>query len=119
MVRTHTATHAKRTFAAESGPSTATFIDPTAVIHGGRGITIGKQDYVAPFATLSAQRGGTITIGNASNVQDNVSISALGPRNNVVIGDQVILAHNATIIGPATIGATGRCSRIRRLQCDH
>src|SRR5262249_54033562 len=30
-----------------------------------------------------------------------------GRRANVVIGDQVILAHNATIYGPATIGAPG------------
>jgi carbonic anhydrase/acetyltransferase-like protein (isoleucine patch superfamily) len=40
-------------------------------------------------------------------VQDSVAITALGRRANVVIGDQVILAHNATIRGPATIGAPG------------
>jgi carbonic anhydrase/acetyltransferase-like protein (isoleucine patch superfamily) len=93
--------------AAAASPSTATFIDPTAVIRNPRAITIGTQDYVAPFATLSALHGGTITIGNASNVQDSVAISAIGRRANVVIGDQVILAHNATILGPATIGAPG------------
>jgi carbonic anhydrase/acetyltransferase-like protein (isoleucine patch superfamily) len=68
---------------------------------------IGTQDYVAPFATLNALHGGTITIGNASNVQDSVKISAIGPQASVVIGDQAILAHNATILGPATIGAPG------------
>jgi carbonic anhydrase/acetyltransferase-like protein (isoleucine patch superfamily) len=93
--------------AAATSPSTATFIDPTAVIHDPSATMIGMQVYVAPFATLNAMGGGTITIGNGSNVQDSVEILALGPRANVVIGDHVILAHNATIDGPATIGATG------------
>jgi len=93
--------------AAATSPSTATFIDPTAVIRNPRAITIGIQDYIGPFATLDALHGGTITIGNASNVQDSVEISAVGPRANVLIGDQAILAHNATILGPATIGAPG------------
>jgi carbonic anhydrase/acetyltransferase-like protein (isoleucine patch superfamily) len=93
--------------AAAASPSTATFIDPTAVIRNSRAITIGTQDYVGPFASLSALHGGTITIGNTSNVQDNVGISAIGRRASVVIGDQVILAHNAVILGPATIGAPG------------
>ena len=107
MVRAHGAAHHKGAITAASSSSTATFIDPTAVINGARAITFGTQDYVAPFATLSANRGGTIRIGSASNVQDNVTISALGPRTKVVIGDEVIVAHNATIIGPATIGAPG------------
>jgi carbonic anhydrase/acetyltransferase-like protein (isoleucine patch superfamily) len=93
--------------AAATSPSTATFIDPTAVIRNSRAISIGTQDYVAPFATLNALHGGSITIGNTSNVQDNVAITAFGRRANVAIGDQVILAHNATIQGPATIGAPG------------
>ena len=107
MARAHTAAHVEGPLADVSGPSTATFIDPTAVIRGARAITISSQDYVAPFATLWAMCRGTIRIGSASNVQDNVNISALGPHKNVVIGDQVILAHNATVVGPATIGAPG------------
>ncbi len=90
-----------------ASPGAATFIDPTAVIRGARAISIGIQDYVAPFATLMASRGGTISIGNGSNVQDNVEVLANGPRARVEIGDQAILAHNATVIGPATIGAKG------------
>src|SRR5260370_7205343 len=77
--------------AVAASPSTATFIDPTAVIRNPRAITIGTQDYVAPFATLSALQGGTITIGNGSNGQDNVAISALGPRPNALIGYHVSL----------------------------
>jgi carbonic anhydrase/acetyltransferase-like protein (isoleucine patch superfamily) len=106
--RAHATTPANRPVtAAATSPSTATFIDPTAVIRDPRATTFGTQDYVAPFATLTAMCGGTITIGNASNVQDNVEISAIGRRANVEIGDQVILAHGATVDGPATIGAPG------------
>ena len=88
-------------------PSTATFIDPTAVIIGRRAIHFGIQDYVAPFATLMACSGARISIGTASNVQDSVEIVARGRTASVAIGDQAILAHNATVIGPATIGAAG------------
>jgi carbonic anhydrase/acetyltransferase-like protein (isoleucine patch superfamily) len=107
MIQAQRAAHHKGSVTAASSASTATFIDPTAVINEARAVTFGTQDYVAPFATLSAESGGTIRIGNGSNVQDNVDISALGPRKGVVIGDQTIVAHNATIIGPATIGAPG------------
>jgi carbonic anhydrase/acetyltransferase-like protein (isoleucine patch superfamily) len=108
VARAHAATPANRAVvAAATSPSTATFIDPTAVIRNPRATTIGSQDYVAPFATLTAMGGATISIGNASNVQDSVEISAIGRGANVVIGDQVILAHNATVDGPATIGAPG------------
>ena len=91
--------------------STATFIDPTAVIHNARAITIGAQVYIGPFATMSARRGATISIGNSSNVQDSVAIRAAGRHGGVVIGDQAILAHNASVIGPATIGAPGALQR--------
>ncbi len=107
LVHAHTGAHLKGSLARASDPSTATFIDPTAVIRGARAINIGSQDYVGPFASLWAMCEGTIRIGNASNVQDNVSISAFGPNKKVVIGDDAILAHNATVIGPATIGAPG------------
>jgi carbonic anhydrase/acetyltransferase-like protein (isoleucine patch superfamily) len=90
-----------------ASPSTATFIDPTAVIGNPRATTIGDQDYVGPFATLSAGYGATISIGNGSNVQDNVEIRSAGRHAAVVIGDHAILAHGATVIGPAKIGAPG------------
>jgi carbonic anhydrase/acetyltransferase-like protein (isoleucine patch superfamily) len=92
---------------AVDSPSTATFIDPTAVIHNARATTIGDQVYIGPFATVSARRGAAISIGNSSNVQDNVEVRSAGRPGGVVIGDHVILAHNASVIGPATIGAPG------------
>jgi carbonic anhydrase/acetyltransferase-like protein (isoleucine patch superfamily) len=92
---------------AADGPSEATFIDPTAVIRDARATTFGTQDYVAPFATLSASGGATISIGNGSNVQDNVEITAAGRHASVMIGDHAIVAHGATVVGPAEIGAPG------------
>jgi carbonic anhydrase/acetyltransferase-like protein (isoleucine patch superfamily) len=91
--------------AADSGGET--FIDPTAVLRDRRAITIGDSDYVGPFAWLMACGGGTITIGDISNVQDNAEILASGRRASVDIGDNAIVAHGATVIGPATIGAAG------------
>jgi carbonic anhydrase/acetyltransferase-like protein (isoleucine patch superfamily) len=82
---------------ATTAPTGATFVDPTAVLHGGRAITIGSQDYVGPFANLMAVRGATLSIGTGSNVQDNVAICGVGPRQDISISDHVILAHNATI----------------------
>jgi carbonic anhydrase/acetyltransferase-like protein (isoleucine patch superfamily) len=92
---------------AVASPSTATFIDPTAVIQNARSTTIGDRVYIGPFATVRARRGSAISIGNSSNVQDNVEVRAAGRHGGVVIGDNVILAHNASVIGPATIGAPG------------
>jgi carbonic anhydrase/acetyltransferase-like protein (isoleucine patch superfamily) len=92
---------------AAPSPSTATFIDPTAIIGDSSTTTFGIQDYVGPFATFRAKGGATISIGDASNVQDNVIIKAAGRNASVVVGDHAILAHGATVIGPATIGAPG------------
>jgi carbonic anhydrase/acetyltransferase-like protein (isoleucine patch superfamily) len=92
---------------ATTQPATGTFIDPTTVIRGVRRVTIGSQDYVGPFVSLTAMNGGIISMGNGSNVADNVAITAIGQRASVTIGDQVIVAHNATVKGPAAIGAPG------------
>ena len=58
MVRAHAAAHHKGALTAASSSSTATFIDPTAVLNGARAITFGTQDYVAPFATFQPSAGG-------------------------------------------------------------
>ncbi len=82
----------------------ATFIDPTVTLISPANMTLGKKVYVGTFATLDASAG-TISIGDGSNVQDNVSITA-GP-GGVVIGDSVILAHGVTVQGNARIGEAG------------
>ena len=85
----------------------ASFVDPTAQLTGTENITMSCKSYVAPFASLSARRGGSIKIGEGANVQDNVTIDATSGR--VEIGNHAIVAHNAWIrsVGslPARIGS--------------
>lgn len=85
-----------------AGPGFASFIDPTVRIDAAERVMIGCRSFVAPFASLDGSQG-PIVIGDGSNVQDNVMIAG----RLVVIGDRTIIAHGATIVGPATIGATG------------
>lgn len=88
--------------------ATPSFVDPTARLIGRPNISLGGLVYVAPFATLKS--GGIlqpIRIGNESNVQDSVVVDAT--TGGILIGNKVILAHGATVKGPAAIGITGRC----------
>jgi carbonic anhydrase/acetyltransferase-like protein (isoleucine patch superfamily) len=81
-----------------------TFVDPTARIEGD--VTLGDQVYVAPFARLRADKH-AIHIGNESDVQDNVALEA--KKGDVRLGEQVILAHGASVNGPASLGEEGHC----------
>ena len=113
--------------------SEATFVDPTATLEGRESIRLGKQVYVGPFARLIAGGGDDdddddeesapqfdISIGNETNVQDNVTIIANFERDGsaedrvealgiegVEIAERVILAHGSTVKGPARIGVEG------------
>jgi len=110
---------------APAPPEVANFIDPTAVIEEPDNVFLGGRDYVAPFAKLIATDDAPITIDDESNVQDSVRILAEGSdddddgdddgrsRNGlseddgVEIADRVILAHGATVKGPAKVGIGG------------
>lgn len=80
----------------------ASFIDPTARIVSPARVTIGCRSYVAPFVALDASKG-TIAIGSETDIQDNAEIGG----GRVSLGDRVIIAHGATIVGPARLGARG------------
>jgi carbonic anhydrase/acetyltransferase-like protein (isoleucine patch superfamily) len=82
-----------------AGPGFASFVDPSARVEGSHRVMIGCRSYVGPFASLDGSAG-PIAIGDDTNVQDNVVISG----KLVVLGDHVIIAHGATIVGPATVG---------------
>ncbi len=77
-------------------PVSPSFIDPTAEL--GEQVQLGRQVLIAPFARVQ----GPVTVGDRSNLQDNVIV-----EGQVAIGDQAILAHGCVVRGPATIGATG------------
>ena len=80
---------------------TAAFVDVTVERVHPEQVRIGCRSYVAPFVALDPQSA-TIFIGQASNLQDNVTITG-----KVVIGDRVSIAHGATVAGPSHIGTQG------------
>ena len=104
-------------------PELANFLDSTVTVEEAENVFLGGRVYVGPFAKLIAGDDAPITIDDESNVQDSVRILAEGgedaddreyPLRNgldeeegVEIGDRVILAHGATVKGPAKIGIGG------------
>ncbi len=100
--------------AAGAAPEDASFIDPTALLEQRDNIHLGNLDYIAPFAYLKAGSGEKfIHIGDESNVQDSTFLDASG--GPIEIGDQVIIAHGARVLGkeaddtPTRIGEDGAC----------
>ncbi len=84
-------------------PGEASFMDPTVVARGQ--VSMGGGVYIAPFARLNLG-GSRLVIGNHSDIQDNVIIDA-DPGREVRLGDQAILAHGCTVLGPALLGSAG------------
>lgn len=87
---------------AKAGAAVASFIDPSVRISSPARVTIGCRSYVAPFVSLDASKG-IISIGDETDIQDNAAISG----GRVALGDRVMVAHGATIRGPASIGSRG------------
>lgn len=89
-------------------PSTH-FVDPTATVMRTGKIHLGDSVYVGPFAELRAGPGAAraIHVGAESNIQDSVAVDATAGK--VSMGEQVILAHGATVKGPASLGEEGSC----------
>ncbi len=96
-----------------------TSIDALATVIGD--VRIGRRVLVAPFASIRGDEGQPIRIGSRTNIQDGVVIHALatedegepaeqnlveynGRRYAVYIGDEVSLAPQAQVHGPALIG---------------
>ncbi len=85
---------------------TATFLDPTAVVSGGRHISLAEQVYVGPFARLLANEAAPISIGAESNAQDNVLIA--GSRDcDGYRGDEDAGPPRASRPSPAWRSASG------------
>ncbi len=81
-----------------------TYIDPTVQFIHPSNVEIGGAVLIAPFVFLDATNG-PITIGEDSDLQDNVRIVSSG--DGVRIGDRVIIAHGASVLGSAQIGKAG------------
>jgi carbonic anhydrase/acetyltransferase-like protein (isoleucine patch superfamily) len=95
------------------------YLDPFANVLGH--VTLGRNVYVGPFASIRGDEGQPIYLGDDSNVQDGVVIHALetvqdgepvpgrtypvgGKSYAVYIGKRVSLAHQALVHGPARVG---------------
>jgi carbonic anhydrase/acetyltransferase-like protein (isoleucine patch superfamily) len=95
------------------------FVHPLAAVIGH--VVIGKNVFIAPFASVRGDEGRPIFLGDESNVQDAVVIHALETERNgepveahqvevagkkfaVHIGRRVSLAHQTQVHGPASVG---------------
>jgi carbonic anhydrase/acetyltransferase-like protein (isoleucine patch superfamily) len=95
------------------------YVDALASVIGN--VSIGKQVFVAPFASIRGDEGQPIVVGEGSNVQDGVVLHALetlsegepveknlvtvgGKKYAVYIGKGVSLAHQSQVHGPAAVG---------------
>ena len=70
------------------------YVGPLTEIFGD--VLIGQHDFVASNSIMRAAPGNRVTLGNESNVQDNVSVRAL--NRSVTIGDRTSLTHHATVL---------------------
>jgi carbonic anhydrase len=95
------------------------YVDPLASVIGD--VRLGRQVMVAPFASLRGDEGQPIRLGSRTNVQDGVVLHALETHDHgrrteknlvehngrtyaIYIGDEVSLAHQSQVHGPAKIG---------------
>jgi carbonic anhydrase/acetyltransferase-like protein (isoleucine patch superfamily) len=87
----------------------ASFIDPTVTIRNGNAVVISFQSYIAPYATLDAQGGGAIKIGDGSDVLDSAKLVAnpghADRASQLLVGNNVSIGPGAEILGPSTIGS--------------
>ncbi len=95
------------------------YIDPLASVIGD--VRLGRRVMIAPFASVRGDEGQPIRIGSRTNIQDAVVLHALETYDNgevteknlvehngrkyaLYIGDEVSLAHQSQVHGPAKVG---------------
>ncbi|AQQ10137.1 carnitine operon protein CaiE [Sedimentisphaera cyanobacteriorum] len=82
------------------------FVHPSAVIIGN--VKIGENVFVGPNASLRADEAQScISIGDNSNIQDNVVMHCL-ENSSVEVGEDCTLGHNVVLHAPCRTGA--KCS---------
>ncbi|MBN2160020.1 MAG: carbonic anhydrase [Spirochaetes bacterium] len=98
---------------------TSAYVHPLAAVIGN--VTIGKNVMVSPFASIRGDEGQPLYVGDNANVQDGVIIHALeteheghqveknmvtvdGKGYAVYVSNNVSLAHQVQIHGPAFVG---------------
>lgn len=98
-----------------TGIPASSFADPKACVFGDpTHVIVGTGVYVAPFSVFTPGEH-VIVVGDSSNVQDSVIVDAT--QGDVTLGAEVILAHGATVTGPAKVGADGTCPQHGATHC--
>ena len=94
------------------------YVDKLASVIGA--VTLGKNVFVAPFASIRGDEGQPLVIGDGSNVQDGAVLHALetakagepidknlvtvnGKKYAVFVGKGVSMAHQSQVHGPAAV----------------
>ncbi len=77
------------------------YVDPTAVVIGN--VTIREGATVLPGAVIRGDGGGEVVLDARANVQDNVTIHADAPGEQVRLKENAAVGHNA-IVHNATVG---------------
>jgi carbonic anhydrase/acetyltransferase-like protein (isoleucine patch superfamily) len=76
------------------------YVDPAATLVGD--VTVGPEATVLPGAVIRGD-GGSVTLRERANVQDNATIHADGMADDVVLEPRAAVGHNA-IVHNATVG---------------
>lgn len=76
------------------------YVDPAATVIGD--VTVGPEVTVLPGAVIRGD-GGSVTLRERANVQDNATIHADGMTDHVVLEPQAAVGHNA-VVHNATVG---------------
>jgi carbonic anhydrase/acetyltransferase-like protein (isoleucine patch superfamily) len=84
----------------------SSFTDPTALITEAANLVVEDLVFIGPFANIVSLH--PVSIGAESNVQDNVAL--LATTAPIRLGEQVILAHGATVLSRSSIGEEGTCA---------
>lgn len=77
------------------------YVDPEATVIGD--VTVGEDATILPGAVLRGDGGGEIVLEAGANVQDNATIHADQPGQQVILRENAALGHNA-IVHNATVG---------------
>jgi carbonic anhydrase/acetyltransferase-like protein (isoleucine patch superfamily) len=92
----------------------STFLDTSVRVFDGNSIVVGRNSYLAPYATLDARRG-LMKVGAGSFVGDNATLVANPDgqpgRPFLRVGEQAVIDAGALVLGGSQVGAFGPASQ--------
>ena len=77
------------------------YVDPAATVIGN--VTVGPEATILPGAVIRGDGGGEVILREQANIQDNVTIHADAPGEQVLFREGGAVGHNA-IVHNATVG---------------